>query len=558
MLVSLSWLKELVDYQLSADELANVLSLSSIGVKQQTEDYLELDLTYNRGDLLSLRGIAYEVAAITNTPLKFLASAPEDFIWVGKNLPQTPVGIEDERFATVQCVAKIENLKVAPSSPDWAKKLADSGMRPVNNIADVTNLIMLEFGQPLHSFDAAKVEDETIIVRTAKKEEALVTLDGKLRKLTGDDLVLADTKGPLDVAGIMGGKDSEVTASTTSILLSASIFNPIMVRRTSKRLGLYSEACKRFQHGLSKMRLLQALDEAIKMYQKLGGRLTAITLKGDFSQVNNRLNLSIKKTNDLLGIKLDEGTIEKCLKRLNFSVSKKAADTLEVTPPYFRQDCNIEEDLIEEIARIYGYSRIENKPLEGETPKGLDQSLPEFIYKLRNACKEVGLTEVSSYSFYSSDVLDNVGYRNEKLMKIANPISSETEFLRSHLWPNLLETAAKNLKKGYKDVAIFELGKVYYPKEGGLPDENYALSILLVNQTDNPTEELSAILQKLDLDVSLGEKIGEGKDRFHPTRYVYITKNGQPVGKIGEVHPKVLNKFGVEQRVAVVEIALEK
>src|SRR3989338_1021743 len=312
MKVSLNWLKELIDYQLTSDELASKLSLNTIGVNMQTEDYLELDLTYNRGDLLSLRGVAYEVGALTNSPLKFLASPAEDFIWVNKNLPKTKAVIENENLSPVYCIAKIENLKVEQSSDIWVKKLSDSGIRSINNIADVTNMIMVEYGQPMHSFDTSKVAGEELIVRQAKNGEKLTTLDGKIRNLDKSDLLIADSNQPLGLAGVMGGKDSEILNSTTSILLEAAIFDPSANRSTSKRHGLYSEATKRFQHGLSPTRTLQALDAAIKMYKSLGGKLTAITLLGNFEQPKKPINLSVQNVNQLLGIKLDEETVISC------------------------------------------------------------------------------------------------------------------------------------------------------------------------------------------------------------------------------------------------------
>lgn len=557
MKVSLSWLKQLVDYQLSSEDLAEKLSLTSIGVKQQTQDYLELDLTYNRGDLLSLRGVAYEVSAITEAPLKFLAQIPEDFIWVGKNLPKVNVEIENKELCPVYCVAKIENLKVEESSKTWVKKLSDSGMRSVNNIADVTNLVMIEMGQPMHAFDARGVKDETIVVRTARKDERLTTLDGKTRDLNQEDLLIADPELALGIAGVMGGKDSEVSESTATILLEAAIFDPLSIRKTSKRHGLYSEASRRFQHGLTKIRLLQALDGAIKLYQSLGGQLTAITLEGDFGEEKRTVEVNIKRVNNLLGVSLDEETITKCLNRLNFNVIKKG-QVLEVIPPYFRKDIEIEEDVIEEVARIYGYEKIDARPLDGEEPEKLDQSVQQFIHDLKKTCKEAGLTETQTYSFYSSKVLKALGGDSSKAVKIANPISSETEFLRTFIWPNLVEVVAKNLRAGFKDIAVFEIGKVYSPEE---PKEFYRLSIALMNGSDNPAEELVAIFNQLASHSSSGKAklkpggmIKELETIFHPNRHAGIYVGDEGIGSLAELHPRFLNEFGIDKRVAVLEI----
>ena len=590
MKISLSWLRELVDFTLSPEDLADKLSLSSIGIKQQTQDYLELDLTYNRGDLLSLRGIAYEVSAITDAPLKFLTLPPEDFIWVGKDLPKVTIKVESEKLCPVYCVAKIENLKPEPSPREWVKKLNDCGIRSIDTITDITNLVMLEYGQTIHAFDAVQVADETMIVRLAKDGEEFKTLDGKVRKLTTEDLLIADPKGILSLSGIMGGKDSEITQDTNTILLEVAIFDPISIRKTSQRFGIHSEASKRIQHGLSKMRLLQALDAAIRMYQDLGGRLTAINLVGDFNQVKKSISLSIKKVNSLLGIKLDEQTITQCLKKLNFTVNQAphigssprsspraygderrgeagaggagGEAILEVIPPYFRMDINIEEDLIEEVARMYGYEKIEGKPLDGEKPEELDQSLQKTIYSLKSSCKEAGLTEVQTYSFYSTQVLSTISYRLSDLIKIANPISNETGYLRKDLWPNLVEVVGKNIRVGYKDIAIFEVGKTYQVVKSGILEE-YRLAIALVNGSDNPIQELASVIASVAKQSTKLKKIATSPSAprndklFHPTRFSNIKNGEKVIGEIAEIHPRVLNQFGIEKRVAILEIDLE-
>lgn len=533
MKVSLSWLKELVDYQLTPNELAEKLSLVSIGVKQTIDDFLELDLTYNRGDLLSLRGVAREVAAITNSKVNFKEDDFPKF-----NLPQTPVKVIDEKLCPVYCVAKIENLKVEESHDTWVKKLSESGQRSINNIADVTNLIMLEYGQPMHAFDAARVREETLMVRVAKAGEKLTTLDGKVRNLDKEDLLIADTQKPLGLAGVMGGKDSEVSPSTTAILLEAAVFDPINNRGTAKRHGLFSEASKRFQHGLTKTNLLQALSAAIKMYESLGGKLVAYSLVGDLEDKPKTVTLTQEKINALLGVEIPSKHLESSLKSLGFSV-----DATKVTPPYWRLDINIEEDLVEEVARMYGYEKIEGTKLPEEKVPPLDQSLPQFIYDLKLKLKEAGLTEVETYSFYSTAVLEACSIPKQTPVKIANPISSETEYLRENLWPNLVEVVGKNIRQGFKDIGIFEIGKVYW-QEDGQPKEDYRLSIALMNGSDNPLGELHQLAQSLNLSLKGAHFPPQ---LFHPKRHT----NG-----MAEVHLRVLNKLGIEKRVAITELQL--
>lgn len=545
MKISLNWLKELVDFNLTTKELAEKLSLVSIGIKQQTLDFLELDLTYNRGDLLSLQGVAREVSAITGSKLLFSPPDEKDYPWTGKDLPETPVRVEEQNLCPVYCIATIENLKVEQSPESWVKRLSDCGMRTVNNIADVTNLIMLQYGQPMHAFDAAKVAKQTLIVRCAQKGEKLITLDGKRRDLNQSDLLIADPKNSLGLAGVMGGKDSEVSNSSTKVLLEAAIFDPVVIRKTSKRHGLNSEASKRFQHGLTKANLLQALSLAIKMYEGLGGKLTAISLVGNLKDEPKIITLTQEKINSLMGVNIPANQVELSLQSLGFSLASQG-EAWEATVPYFRQDLNIEEDLIEEVARMYGYENIEGEKLIAEKIPDLDQSLPQFIYDLKVKLKGVGLTEVQTYSFYSTAVLEALEFTKEaklSAVKIANPISSETEYLRMDLWPNLLEVVGKNLRKGFKDIAIFEIGKVY-KQENGQPKETDRLSIALMNDSDNPLEELYQLAQSLGLHL---KGVSLNPDSFHPKRKT----NG-----MAEVHLRLLNKLGIEKRVAVMEFLL--
>lgn len=557
MKISLKWLKELVEYNLSAKELAEQLSLKSIGVKSVTDDFIELDLTYNRGDLLSLRGIAVEVSAITNSNIKFSLEHPKNFPW--DNIQdKVNVKVEDEKLCPIYCIAKIEGLKVEHSNETWVKKLSDCGIRSINNIADITNLVMIEYGQPMHSFDADKVRG-CVRVRVAKENEKHKTLDGKERILSREDLVIADEEKVIGLAGVMGGENTEISSSTSNLLLEAAIFDPSVNRTTSKRHGLYSDASKRFQHGLNKITLIQAFVKAIKMYEQLGGKLTGIALVGDLNEPKKNVLLNQINLENLLGINVDSKYIED-LKKLQFNPVNTGNGNWEVEPNYQRLDIKIEEDLIEEVARIYGYEKIKDKPLIQKTIPPLDQSLPNFIYNLKQKLKEIGLTEVQTYSFYSSTVLQ--GLKSPKLdindlIKIANPISTETEYLRMDIWPNLVEVIGKNIKKGYKDIGIFEIGKIYFRDDEKKPSEKYTLSIALMNNSDNPIEELITLIQKLNLDIKITQP-KETSTLFHPKRIVDIFKDNKRIGGAGEIHLRLLNKLGIEKRVAVLEINLDK
>jgi phenylalanyl-tRNA synthetase beta chain len=569
MKVSKSWLEELVEIK-NIEKVIDLLPLRTIGTKEITSDFIELDMKgYNRADLLSLRGVAYEVAAISNSKVKFNEPDESKFIWVEKSLEKVEVIVEDENFCPVYCLARVENLKVEQSDNTWVKKLSDSGIRSVNNIADVTNLVMLEYGQPLHSFDADKTQG-VIGVRFAKSGESIVTLDNKKRQLNLSDLLITDSNGPIGMAGVMGGKDSEVTASTTTILLEAAIFDPVTLRKAASTHGMYSEASKRFYHGLTRKRLFQALDAAIKLYANLGGKLTGLTIVGDVQDSVKKIPLALKKTNELIGIKLTKDETQFSLEKLNFNLLEQEDAQGNpgwiVTPPYYRLDIELEEDLIEEVARMYGYEKIPAKKLEGKMPDKVDQSIFEIIQKLKSTLAELGFIEVQTYNYFSTQVLENYDWTQDNnlkhLVKLANPISKETEYLRQNIWSNLVESAGFNLKRGVEEIAAFEIGKIYTPQKEGVPNEAYSAAVILINNTDNPIAELHEaflkVSEKLNLEVDKSSPQGVAKNLFHPTRFLAITHKGEQIGGLAEVHPRVLNKFGIQKRAAILEFYIEK
>ena len=565
MKVSINWLKELVKINKPLPDLLHEINMKTIGTKEVTDKFIELDMKgYNRADLLSLRGVAYEVASLLESEVKFKEPNESEYAWVNKKLPELKIEIKDEEACPFYALAKIEGLKVVPSKKETKQKLEDSGQRSVNNLADITNLVMLEYGQPLHAFDAMEVAGETVIVRKAKDDEEMKTLDGKIRELTKNDLLITDTEKPIGIAGVMGGENTEVTNKTQTILLEAAIFEPTALRKTATRLGMQSEASKRFYHGLTKKRLLQSLNAAIKELESLGGKLTAITIFDKFKDEETEIKLRVEKTNSLIGLDFTEEEIKKLLSRLNFDPRTEKERVLEVKRPYWRLDVNIEEDLIEEVARIYGYDRIPSKVLPGEEPAKIDQKLFELIDTLKKQLMHQGLSEVHTYSFYSTKVLDSLGWneRNKKyLIRVENAMSKETEFMRMNVWPNLVEAAVNN-NKHFEDVAIFETGKTYTPDPSG-PVEKHVLGITLINGTDNPILELIKIVDQtflnLDIPIVFGDTklIADARRLFHPLKFKSLIYDGKQMGGLAEIHPQVADNFGAKKRIAVCEINLE-
>ena len=567
MKVSISWLKELVKINKSMDKLIHELNMKTIGTKEVTDNFIELDMKgYNRADLLSLRGVAYEVASLLESEVKFKEPVESDYAWLKSKLPEVKIDIKDKKACPFYALAKIEGLKVETSDLKTKQKLEDSGFRSVNNIADVTNLVMLEYGQPLHSFDAKKVEGETIIVRKAKDGEEIKTLDSKVRKLTKDDLLITDPEKPVGIAGVMGGENSEITDKSTTILLEAAIFEPTSLRKTATRLGMQSEASKRFYHGLTKRRLLQALNAAIRDYQKLGGKLTAISIFDNLEEPKKEIKLHVDKTNSLIGLDFDEPDLENLLKRLNFIVEEEKPRVYKVTRPYWRLDVNIEEDLIEEVARIFGYDQIPSKALPGKAPEKIDQKIFELIDGLKKALIHQGITEIQTYPFYSTNTLNALGWDEDNkkfLIKLENPMSKETEYMRLNIWPNLAESAVFN-NKSFRDVAIFEIGKTYTIGPDKNPLEKYVLAAALINESGNPLPELTKIifdaLTSLKINVGFGpaKLPSQAKALFHPNKSLSLSYEGKQIGGIAELHPGLADNFEAKSRIAICEIDLEK
>lgn len=566
MKVSISWLKELVKINRPLPELLHEINMKTIGTKEVTDKFIELDMKgYNRADLLSLRGVGYEVASLLESEVKFKEPSESEFAWANSKLPELKVEIKDENASPFYALAKIEGLKVAPSNKDSQQKLEDSGQRAVNNLADITNLVMLEYGQPLHAFDASEVENETIIVRKAKAGEEITTLDSKVRKLTENDLLITDSKKAIGIAGVMGGENTEVTNKTQTILLEAAIFDPTALRKTATHLGLQSEASKRFYHGLTKKRLLQALNAAIKEYEKLGGKLTGISIFDKYHDEELEIELRVNKANSLIGLDFTEEEITNLLTRLNFEVRSEKPRVLMVKRPYFRLDVNIEEDLIEEIARIYGYDKIPSKVLPGEAPEKVDQKSFELVDSLKKQLMHQGLSEVQTYSFYSTKVLEALGFdegNRVNLINLENPMSKETEYMRLNIWPNLVESAVFN-NKSFEDVAIYEIGRTYSIKENK-PREKTVLAMSLINGSDNPVLELLKIVyqtfEALEIPVEFGDSTlpADAKRLFHPHKLKSVIIDGKIVGGIAEVNPQIADDFGAKNRIAICEVDLDK
>jgi phenylalanyl-tRNA synthetase beta chain len=443
----------------------------------------DLDITPNRPDCLSVIGIAREVAALSGQEVHLPqaiydeAAAPID--------RQISIEIAAPDLCPRYCASLITEVKVAPS-PRWMQqRLLACGMRPINNIVDVTNYVMLEYGEPLHAFDYNQIRGKKIIVRRAEEGEVLVTLDGAKRLLSRDMLVIADQERAVAIAGVMGGADSEMTEQTTAILLEAANFNPASIYHTGNSLNLPSEARLRFERGISPELALPAAKRATQLIIQLAGGKAAKGLVDAYpgKQERKPILLSTGEVSRLLGVEFSLEQIKGALASLGFDCQPAdSASEVWVTAPYWRSDINLAEDLVEEVARIIGYDQIPVTMLSESVPRQNPEPILGLKQEARRSLTGYGFQEVINYSLTSLDLLNKLLPKPHPLepepLRVANPMTAEQEYLRPDLRANLLAALAANRRHEEGGIRLFELGRVYLPQPKDLPSEIRLISLM--------------------------------------------------------------------------------
>ncbi|MFC1931794.1 phenylalanine--tRNA ligase subunit beta [Chloroflexota bacterium] len=531
---------------------------------------LDLDVTPNRADCLSIIGVAHEAAALTGQKLHATEVSYEELPMPVDQ--QITVEITDPDLCSRYCASLITGIKIADSPPWMQQRLLACGMRPINNIVDVTNYVMLEYGQPLHAFDYEKIKDKKIIVRRATAGERLVSLDGAERTLAHNMLVIADAERAVAIAGVMGGANSEVTEETTSILLESANFNPASIHYTGQHLSLPSEACMRFERGIRPELTLPALRRATQLMIQLAGgkaaRGVADTYPG--KQEPKPILLSTDAVKRLLGVEFNLAQITGTLTSLGFECQPAGSGSeLRVIAPYWRNDISQAVDLIEEVARIIGYDKIPTTQLSQPIPHQNPAPLLSLERKMRDNLVGYGFQEVISYSLNSSETLNKLTSEahlaEPEPIRLANPMTAEQEYLRPTLRANLLATLTANRRHEDNGIRLFELGKVYLPRQKDLPDEPRMLCGLLSGsrlekswQGDGSSFDffdakgtVEGLLNRLGLAASFGKSDDKG---LHPTRQAAININDKRLGIVGELHPKVAGALEISETVYLFEI----
>ena len=529
---------------------------------------LDVSIYANRPDCMSMLGVAREVAAIAGTQIRCPAI---DYVETDPHISElTSVQVENSKKCPRYTAKLLGNINIGPS-PLWMQmRLRAAGMRPINNVVDITNYVMLELGQPLHAFDFHRLKENRIVVRTAGPGETIVTLDGETRALNSSMLVICDAEDPKCIAGVMGGEDSEVTEETTTILLESANFQGVSIRRTSRSLGLSSESAARFEKGIDPHGTVFASHRAAHLLESIVG---AKVYSGmiDKSVVDDRepeIQLCPRRVNDLLGVKVPKDDMITILTSLGFGV-EPSSEVLQVTVPSYRGDIEIEADLVEEIARIWGFDKIPTTFPRGETTIGGQGKSLELSDYVREVLVGAGLKESITYSFIRPDSNDRLLRSGDpEMIKIQNPISEDWSAMRHSLLPGLLSTISINANRQQSRVALFEIGAVYLGEVPltTQPKEELRLGIALWGNRHepnwaNPDEkydffDVKGLLELLFRGTSFQGSVGENAS-LHPGRQGQVTYEGEEIATFGEVHPAVLRNFRISDRAYVAEVRLD-
>ncbi len=509
---------------------------------------VEFEITPNRPDCLSVIGLAREAAVTYGKPLTLHDPVVKGG---GPGVLTELLDVEtpDPDLCPRYTARMVRNVKIGPS-PKWMRdRLRASGVRPINNIVDITNYVMLEYGQPMHAFDYRYVKGGKIIVRRAKDGESLTTLDGNQRQLNSSMLVIADETRAVGLAGIMGGENSEIVEDTVDVVFESANFNGTSIRRTALALGMRTEASAKFEKGLDILNTLPAVDRACELVELLGAGevLDGVIDILNFVPQPTQLDLRPDKINALLGTDIPAGEMFRILTDLGFGVEGET-----ITVPSWRGDVGHYSDLAEEVARFYGYNQIPTTAMRGVTTRGGYSPEQLLERNLGIICRGMGFDEIITYSFISPTYYDKIRLPEDsplrKSMKIMNPLGEDTSIMRTTVLPSMLEILTRNYNYRNKSARLYELGRTYFEREDGMADEPKVLSLGLYG----PEETFFTLKGAVEtvLDSIRAQKVTYEAEKtnpsFHPGRCARILVDGKEVGVMGQIHPLVAANYGVD------------
>ena len=519
------------------------------------ENVVEFEITSNRPDCFSIIGLARETAATFKKP--FNVPTPKVKEVGGDINDMLSVEILDKDKCKRYCARAVKNVKIGPS-PKWMReRLEACGVRAINNIVDITNYVLLEYGQPMHAFDIRDIAGDKITVRRANDGESIKTLDEQDRTLINDDLVIADNERAIAIAGVMGGFNSEIKDDTTTVVFESAMFDAASVRLTAQRVGLRTEASSRYEKGLDYHNTVPAIERACELVEILGCGENVSGMIDVLGNVEEPVSIKFRpdKINSFLGTDIAEADMLETFERLGI----ECRDMM-LYPPSWRPDLLAEADIAEEVARFYGYDLIPTTLMVGQTTCGILTDEQKLEREISNILTAQGLYEIYTYNFQSPTMLDklnvapNSPLRNQ--VKISNPLGEDTSVMRTTMAGSMLETLSRNYNYRTKSGKFFELGRVYIPNEKGqLPDEPRTLMIGMYNDVDffdikGVCEEMFAQLHITDVEY---ERLTDNPV-YHPGRSAVIKVNGKNLGVIGEVHPSVLRNFEIGVKAYIGEL----
>ena len=522
------------------------------------DSIVEFEITPNRPDCLSVIGLAREASATFKRPLKLHTPAPHGC--GGSIADLVDIDIEDGDLCPRYTARMVKNVKIAPS-PRWMReRLRNSGVRPINNIVDITNYVMLEYGQPMHAFDFSCVEGGHIIVRTAREGETIQTLDGNERKLTPNMLCICDEHKPVCVAGVMGGANSEIVGDTAMVLFESANFNGVSVRRTASALGMRTDASSRYEKGLDMMNTIKAVERACELVELLGcgevvdGVMDVVAKE----KAPTVVKLEPDKINALLGTELSEDLMREILVSLGFILN---GDDIYV--PSWRGDVEHYSDIAEEVARFYGYNKIPCTLMRGETTRGGFSEQQRFDRAIGGAVRALGYDEIITYSFISPTYYDKIRMPKDSSLrnslKILNPLGEDTSIMRTTILPSMLEIIARNHSYRNKSARLYELGKIYLPREDGLADEPKYLSLGAYGDGVDFFSfkgSIETLLHELRI-TDVKYVACTDNDSYHPGRCAKVYAGETYLGVFGQIHPLVAANYGMDTEVYTAELSFD-
>ena len=536
----------------TGDDAAAVLGLR--------DTVFEYEITSNRVDCYSVLGVAREAAATFRKP--FVPPAVKT-VGNGEDVNDyISVEVRDPELCPRYCARVCKNIKIAPS-PEWMqRRLAASGIRPINNLVDITNYVMEEYGQPMHAFDLEAIAGRKIIVRRAEDGEEFQTLDGQMRKLDRDVLMICDGEKEIAIAGIMGGENSKITDRVQTVLFESAVFNGPSIRKSAKRIGLRTDSSGKFEKGLESHNAEAAINRACQLIEELGcgevvgGMVDAAQPMPEAKELPFRP----EKYNRLLGTEISEAEMLDIFRRLEIGTLEDGKGGITLKIPYFRQDLNCDADIAEEVARFYGYDRIPSTLPAGEATAGKLSYKLRIEQKARDIAEYCGFSQGMSYSFESPKVFDKLLLSEEDTLRrtvtISNPLGEDFSVMRTSVLNGMLSSLSFNYNRRNKNVRLYELENIYLPKSlpmTDLPDERMQFVLGFYGEGDFFT--LKGIIEEFFTVTGMGKKPAydprAGKPFLHPGRQALIKYDGNEVGYLGEVHPEVLDNYEIGARAYV-------